>query len=81
MWTLVIITLMASQVATGGPNRSGVSTTTALVDFPDQSKCDAAAAAIRVGDADLPSGTIRGATYRVRITGAAYRIIATCVAR
>jgi hypothetical protein len=76
MWTLVIITLVATPAIPSDPNsleRGGVGTTTAFLNFPDQSKCTAAATTIGVGDTSFggnpntPAGT--------------FRIIATCIAR
>jgi hypothetical protein len=65
MWTLVIITLIASDL--GG----GVSTTTTFLDFADKPKCDAAATAIGVGSDTIGSGT--------RPLYAFYRIVGKCV--
>jgi hypothetical protein len=67
MWTLIIITLVLPN------SNSGVSSTTALIDFSDQQKCETAAKAIAVPDfAQIPSTGGKSAIYR---------IIAQCVAR
>jgi hypothetical protein len=71
MWTLIVITLLA----TTGPN-GGASTTTTLVEFADQQKCTTAANALNVPDfAHFPAqGTAASG-------GGLYRIVARCLAR
>ena len=67
MWTLIIITFVLPS------SNSGASSTTALIDFADQQKCETAAKAIAVPDyAQIPSTGGKSAIYR---------IIAQCVAR
>lgn len=74
MWTLVIITLMAAApLSGGGVNRSGASTTTTFLDFPDQQKCNAAASTIQTPNGAMPSG--------IPAAFAVYRIVAKCVER
>jgi hypothetical protein len=75
MWTLVIITLVTAQPgSTGSQFRGGVATTTTLLEFTDQDKCNTAANTLAVQSDTFPSG-------RVTYVGAIYRIIAKCVAR
>jgi hypothetical protein len=71
MWTLIIITIAFSGAL------SGASSSIAYLDFPDQSKCEAAATAIGA------PGWIRitpGGTGSQTSTGG-YRIITRCVER
>jgi hypothetical protein len=69
MWTLVLITVVM-QSSNGG----GVATNTAYLDFPGQTKCEAAARAVGVPlSASVPDG---GSTI-----SANYRVTATCVQR
>jgi hypothetical protein len=71
MWTLIVITLLA----TTGPN-GGASTTTTLVEFADQQKCATAEKALNVADIGLfpmKATTASG--------GGVYRIVARCLAR
>jgi hypothetical protein len=79
MWTLIVITIVTTQTVAGQPAslaRGGVSTTTTFLDFPDQQKCEAAAAAVAVKLDAFPSTAGNTPT-----PGAYYRIIAKCVAR
>jgi hypothetical protein len=71
MWTLVIITIAFSGAL------SGASSSTSYLDFPDQSKCEAAATAIGAPDWTriIPSGALRSPPV------GGYRIIAKCVER
>jgi hypothetical protein len=72
MWTLILITMLAS----GAPN-GGVYSATSFLDFSDESKCRAAAAAMagvnRVAFDPGPRPPIS--------PPAIYRIVAQCVAR
>jgi hypothetical protein len=73
MWTLILVTFIASGAATGG-----VAATTSFLDFQDEAKCRSAA--------DILSGTsqvnISQTTSRPNISPPAiYRIVAHCVAR
>ena len=71
MWTLILVVIVAANANTGG-----VSTSTTFLDFPDQAKCQAAAAEIVVEDyLTLPANAFgnRPPTF--------YRIVAKCVAR
>lgn len=73
MWTLVLVTLIASGASTGG-----VGAATSFLDFPDEAKCRTAANAlagtdqVRLGQAGLHPNISPSAIYR---------IIAQCVAR
>jgi hypothetical protein len=71
MWTLVIITIAFSGAL------SGASSSTAYLDFPDQSRCEAAATAIGAPDwiRITPGGPQRSAPV------GGYRIITRCVQR
>jgi hypothetical protein len=73
MWTLILVILIVNGAVTGGV---GVNTT--FLDFPDEAKCRAAAAAVegteRIGINDHPG--------RPNISPPAYlRTIARCVER
>jgi hypothetical protein len=72
MWTLVLVTLIASGAAIGG-----VSTTTSFLDFPDEAKCRSAADGI-AGTAQLNLDRPGARPTSPPVT---YRIIAKCVAR
>jgi hypothetical protein len=52
MWTLILVTLLVSGASTGG-----VGTATAFLDFPDATKCRAAATAMAAIDRVLTSET------------------------
>ena len=71
MWTLVIITIAFSGAL------SGASSSTAYLDFPDQSRCEAAATAI--GAPDWIRITPGGPQRSPSVGG--YRIITRCVQR
>ncbi|MET4387660.1 hypothetical protein ABIB73_003417 [Bradyrhizobium sp. F1.4.3] len=71
MWTLILVVIVAANANTGG-----VSTSTTFLDFPDQAKCEAAAAGVAVDDyTTLPTNAYnnRPPTF--------YRIVAKCAAR
>lgn len=70
MWTLVLITI---AMIVSHPGGGDVATSTSFLDFPDEAKCRAAAAAVGDSDATFPGG---GYTSPSR-----YRIIAKCVQR
>ena len=71
MWTLIIITIAFSGAL------SGASSSTAYLDFPDQSRCEAAATAI--GAPDWIRITPAGPQRSPPVGG--YRIITRCVQR
>jgi hypothetical protein len=73
MWTLVLVTFIASGAATGG-----VGATTSFLDFPDEAKCRTAMDVL----AGTNQVTLGQGTTRPNISPAAtYRIVAHCVAR
>jgi hypothetical protein len=73
MWTLILVVVVAANANTGG-----VSTSTTFLDFPDQAKCQTAAARVAVDDyATLPTNPFGGN----RPPTTFYRIVAKCVAR
>jgi hypothetical protein len=70
MWTLVLIVVVSTPANTGG-----VATSTSFLDFPDQAKCQSAAAALAVPDfLKLPTGPNP-------TPSAIYRVTAKCVGR
>ena len=69
MWTLVLITMVVQSSAGGG-----VATDTAYLDFPNQTKCEAAANVVGVP----PSSSIPGSGST---SVAHYRVVAKCVQR
>jgi hypothetical protein len=71
MWTLIIITIAFSGAL------SGASSSTAYLDFADQSKCEAAATAIGAPDWIRISPGPGGSQTPV----GGYRIITRCVQR
>jgi hypothetical protein len=71
MWTLIIITIAFSGAL------SGASSSIAYLDFPDQSRCEAAATAIGAPDWIR---IIPGGPQRLPPVGG-YRIITRCVQR
>ena len=78
MWTLIIITIAFSGAL------SGASSSTAYLDFPDQSKCEAAATAIGAPDwirisPPPPKISPGGSQQSTQVGG--YRIITRCVQR
>ena len=72
MWTLIIITFLASGTSVGG-----VGTTTAFLDFASEAKCRAAANAI-TGTDQLVSN--HGNHPNIS-PSATYRVVAYCVER
>jgi hypothetical protein len=75
MWTLIIITIAFSGAL------SGASSSTAYLDFTDQSKCEAAATAIGTPNwiRITPKITPGGSQQSTSVGG--YLIIARCVQR
>jgi rubredoxin len=74
MWTLILVTFIASGASTGG-----VATATSFLDFPDEAKCRTAAQAMSTR-ADHVNVDQVGPHPNISPT-AIYRIIAQCVAR
>ena len=73
MWTLIVITIAFSGAL------SGASSSTAYLDFTDQSKCEAAATAIGAPDWIRITPKISPGAQSTSVGG--YRIITRCVQR
>jgi hypothetical protein len=73
MWTLILVTVVFSGSVTGG-----VAANTTFLDFPDEAKCRAAAAALQASEHVAINE--RGAHPNIS-PPAYYRTIARCVER
>jgi hypothetical protein len=73
MWTLILVTMVASGASTGG-----VATSTSFLDFPDEAKCRTAADAL--AGTNLVRLAQQGGHPNIS-PPAIYHIIAQCVAR
>lgn len=79
MWTLVIVVLIGTPQNTGSPtghDRGGASSSITTIDFPDETKCNAAASTMAQGDTQVGNPGVPSAAW-----AAVYNIVAKCVAR